>query len=263
VARSGVATEWAYEMVFESDIEVIAGMHLMGASIGPSWEDGRGTHFALAVLDRATAVMLYLGRVRANRDIIDNLTNFTNVPVASRNTIEGFSRFHLAAMFADMSFAYEEILLVLGVPRGGTPSRRGEYYRRIAQDIAATIPIGINIRTGNDMAGRIQGAFAGVLSEFGLRTVRAGEGNPRYMLDVDIIVQPFDEPGSPFVFVRVEVIANLINTGTRAVVLPYNFIGEQEGHTDLLGAADRAFSVAEARIGSEYMGYLLRLISRR
>ena len=112
-------------------------------------------------------------------------------------------------------------------------------------------------------SGRILGAFAGAFSGLGFIT---GGTNPRYVLDVDIIEKPVENPASQFVFSRMELSANLIDTSTGTVLLPYNF-NFREGHMNLPEAENRTFISAERRINDEFRGiladYLSRLIPQR
>ena len=257
--QGGAAATWTHYIRMESDIVITGGIdNLIGAEIGDFWDDGRGTTFALAVLNRANAVRIYSESIRANQDIIRNLTNMS---AAERNTLSGFSRYELAAAFADMNVSYGQMLSVLGAPQYVQGLIRGEVFLLEAQEIVRAITIGINIR--NDRAGRIQGAFAGVFSALGFRT---GAPNPRYVLEVDISFQPVDTPGSQFVFTRMELSANLTESGTGMVLLPYH-LNFREGHRNLPEAENRALLYAARRIRDEYSDilsdYLSRLIPRR
>ena len=253
------ATAWTQQAEYRSIIETSIVMdNLMGASVHSTWEDGRGTFFVLAVLNRATAVLLYSDRIRANQDIIRNLTT---MPDAQRFSFDGFSRYRFAAVFADMSFAYSEILVVLGAPWAG-PLRRGEWFLQRSQEILSEIPIGINVR--NDRGGRVQGAFAGAFAGLGFRSAGV---NPRFVLDVNVNTWRDEHlvPGVEFAWV--ELSANLTDTHARAVLLPYGFNLRGSGHFTMAGAENLAFNDAVQRIDREYgnmlADYLARLIPRR
>jgi len=262
--RGGATATWTHDLAFDSTILIDAGMdNLIGTEIGDVWEDGRGNVFALAVLNRARAVQIYSERIRANQEIIANLTDMS---AAERNTLGGYSRYRLAAVIADMSISYGEILSVIGAPQYAHGLRRGDELRRGAQEIARAIPIGVNVR--NDRGGRIQGAFARSLSDLGFRI---GGANPRYILDVNININPTDHQatigGQPIIFTRIEVGANLIDTGTGTVLLPYDFNFRGTGHRTQSEAENLAFNEAVQRIDREYRDifsdYLSRLIPVR
>jgi len=247
-----------HEVEFGSEIVLGAGMdNLIGARIGERWDDGRGSHFALATLNRAEATRIYSEMIRANQELIANLTTFASP--AERNTLGGFSRYQFAAVIADMNASYAAVLSAVGSPQHAQGLRTGDDFRREMQGIANAIPIGINVN--NDRAGRLQGAFAAAFTEFGFRT---GGTNPRYVLNVNVVLQPTEHSGRN-VFARMELTANLVDTVTGAVLLPYTF-NIREGHTIQSEAENRTFISAERRINDEYRemlsDYLSQLLPR-
>jgi len=251
-------TEWASELIDISAIEIVGGMNLIGAEVVDFWTDGNGNYFALAVMNRERTRHIYSERLRASLEIIDNLTNMSD---AEKHSLVGVSRLRAAAVFADMSISYATVLDVLGVPQRGL--RLGEDFRREADEIAATIPIGINV-TG-DRARRIQGAFAGVFSSLGFRT---GGVNPRYVLDVYIHIAPTGETGGayigPMVFAQMDLTANLTDSQTGDILLPFYFRPwppRRAGRT-LTAAENVTISEAVIRIGSEFRDELSNYLSQ-
>ena len=253
VMSSGAGVSWIQTAGMDSSIAITAGMDtLIGAEIRDFWEDGRGAGFAVAVLNKPRARQIYSEMLRANQEIIAGLTG---MPLAQRNTIDGFSRFQFAAVLADMSVSYAEILAMIGAPQYAQGLRRGDDFRREANEIARAIPVSVNVQ--GDMAGRISGAFASVFTELGFNT---GGTNPRYRLDVNVIVLPVETAGQN-VFARIDVAANLIDTTNNAVLLPFSF-NEREGHRTASEANNRAFLIAERRIREEYRDLLRAYMSR-
>jgi len=255
--RSGAAASWSQDITVETVISRAAEMDtLVGAEIGETWRNAIGDYYAAAVLNRARAVQFYSELVRANQTLINNLVN---IPAAERNTLEGFARFQLAATIADVTAPYANLLSFLGAPVHGFPL--GGNLRLEAVNITRAIPIGITVQ--NDMAGRIHGAFARAFSELGFRS---GGRDSRYMLDVNIIASPVIITGSPFYWTRIEVSANLRDTATGTVLLPFHF-NLREGHTSQAEADNRAYAAAERRINEQYTGllsaYLSQLMPRR
>jgi len=261
VTQSGAAAVWAHHVYLDSEIRAVVGMdNLIGAQIVDSWNDGRGSNFALAVMNRERAIQIYSELLRANRETINNLVNMSAV---QRNTLEGFSRYQLAAVFADMNVSYGTVLSVLGVPVHGL--QRGEDFRREAREIRGAIPIGINVR--NDRDGRIRDAFAGAFSDLGFRI--GGTGS-RYVLDVDISVtldQRFSAHHDAWLTWAYKTLrAELRDARTGTVLLPYT-VREREGHVTRTGAEDWVFRSAVETIGREYgnllSDYLASLVPRR
>jgi len=254
----------SHDIYLGQEIILGTGMdNLIGAEIGDRWTDGRGHHVALAVLNRARATQLYSEMIRANQETIASLVTFASP--AERVTLSGFSRYRFAAVIADMNTSYAAVLSAVGAPQP-QGLRTGDHFRRDAQEIARSIPIGVNVV--NDRAGRIQGAFARSLSDLGFRT---GGANPRYLLDVNIDINPTDHQatirGQPIIFTRIEVGANLIDTSTGTILLPYNFNFRGAGHRVQSEAENLAFNEAVQRIDREYTeilsDYLSRLIPTR
>jgi len=268
-AVTGGVTVWTEQTDFRSEIETSAQMdNLVGAEARYRWYDGRGTHFVLAVLGRGRAVMLYSNRIMANQDVISNLAN---IPATQRNTIDAFARYQSAAAFADMNFVYGEILVFLGAPWHETLIR-GEYFRQRARETARAIPIGINVRGANDVAaGRIRGAFAQVITdEFGFLT---GGSNPRFVLNVDVDMQPAERGGTPpipgvtislaWIEMLVDIRANLVDNATGAVLLPFDFNFRGAGRSSLFDAEQAAINEAAQRIRRDYGDRLSRLAPRQ
>ena len=224
----------------DSEIALIAGMNLIGAEIGDVWTNSRGGHYALAVLNRERAARMYTDMINENLRIIGELTDMTP---AQRNTFDGFARYRLAAVIADMNVSYGEVLAVIGAPVTGL--RRGDDFMRVTQEIAAAVPVGITV--SGDRANRIQGAFARAFADQGFRTGAAGS---RYLLNVNVVVLPTEHAGAN-VFARMELSADLTDTATGAVLLPFNF-NLREGHRSQSEAENRVFLVAEQRIARYY-----------
>jgi len=261
VMGSGAAAIWGERIYIESYFERRAGMDdLVGAEIGDFWEDGRGTSFALAVLNRARATQIYSGRIRANQEIIDNLTNMS---WTERNTFDGLARYHLAAVFADMNVGYGEILSIIGAPQYARGLSRGDNFRREAQEIRGAIQIDINVKSGNARTdARIRSAFADVLfNEMGFLT---GGTNHRYMLDVNLTMQPYLRRGlgREWIDVSVDVHANLVYTSTGVILLPhfFNYIGQGRTQTN---AENIAINGIVRMIHREYGSRLSQLAPRR
>jgi len=264
VTQSGAGAAWSHHVYIDSEIRAVAGMdNLIGAEIADFWSDGRGTGFALAVINRARAIRIYSELVRANREAIDNLVSMS---AAQRNTLEGISRYQLAAVFADMNVSYGTALSVLGAPQYAAGLRRGDYFRREAQEIRGAIAIAINVRGDRD--GKIRDAFAGAFSGLGFRIGGAGS---RYALDVDISValdQRFSaHHGAWITWARKTLRADLRDAATGETLLPYSIRNIREGHVTQAGAEDWVFRRAAEAIEREYRellaDYLAGLAPRR
>ncbi|MCL1932136.1 MAG: LPP20 family lipoprotein [Treponema sp.] len=256
--RNGVTTGWSDNLASQNTIRTSASMDtLIGAEIKEVWFDSRSTHYAVAVMEKTKTAQVYTEMILANQNIINNLVTMSP---AEKNSLEGFSRYQFAATVADVTVSYGNLLRVIGaaVPAGIV---RGDDYRLEAQNIVKAIPIGVTV--SNDKSGRIQGAFAKALTELGFRS---GGNNARYVLRVEVTVSPVDLPANANKFARMELSANLTDTGAGAVLLPYNF-NNREGHATMPEAENRVYLAAERKINEEYAkllnGYLSQLLPTR
>jgi len=254
--RSGVVTGWTDDIAMQNTIRTSTSMDtLVGAEIREVWFDSRGTYFAAAVMEKVKAAQLYTEMIKANQNMIINLTTMNPT---EKNSLEGFSRYQFAAAVADINISYGNLLRQIDTtPPAGLVS--GDTYRLEARNITREIPVGITVR--NDREGRIQGAFAKAFSDLGFRT--GGTGS-RYMLNVNVNVSPVDNPQAQNQFVRIELDARF--NDNNATILPYNF-NSREGHLTLSEAENRAYRFAEQKINQEYANnlrdYLTRLIPEK
>ena len=251
--KNGVTAFWSENTAVDSVITTSAGMDsLIGAEIGEAWGDGRGTIYAVAVLNKSKAIQVYSNLVKSNQQIIENLVNLS---ASEKNTFDGFARYQFAATIADVTFSYGNLLTQIGAPSLAQGLKKGDEYRLEAQNITKAIPVGIAVK--NDKSGRIQSAFAKALSELGFRS---GGNNSRYMLVADVTVSPVDLPNNQNKFARIELSANLADTGSGSVLLPYSF-NSREGHTSVTEAENRAYTAAEKKINEEYRALLSDYLS--
>jgi len=257
--NSGSVAVWSENTAVENTITTSTGMDsLVGAEIGDRWDNGRD-FYAIAILNKLNAISSYSQMIRANTVVINNLVN---IPAAEKNTLESYARFQFAAIIADITISYANVLNFIGMPDRAHGLRTGNDFRLEAQEIARSIPVSIRVR--NDKAQRIENVFARSFTEIGFRS---GGSNSRYVLDVNIIITPLEFPRNPNKFVRMELTANLTDTNQGVVLLPYSYINNREGHATLEEAENRIFSAAEQKIRSEYTGilneYLSSLIPQR
>jgi hypothetical protein len=236
-AGSGITASWTDDKSMQSTITTTAGMdNLLGAEIKEVWHDARNrTYYAVAVMEKEIAIRLYSDLVIANQDII---TNLITMGQPLKFSLDGFSRYQLAAVISDINITYENIIKLLGAEPPLTVLS-GDAFRIEAQNITKAIPIGIKVT--NDKADRIQNAFAKALSDRGFRS---GSANSRYILDVKITLEPVSYPNNRRKFARMELSANLTDTRNGAVLIPYNF-NAREGHSTIEEAENLCFITAE------------------
>ena len=222
---------------------------LLGAGIADVWVDSGNTYYAVALMEKARSAILYSDLIRSNERVIDNLISMTQ---SEKNSLNGYSRYMLAASIADANRVYANVLTLVGNPPGVSQVNpgRGESLRIEASDIARNIPIAVNVE--NDRAGRIRSAFTRSLSSAGFRS--GGTGS-RYVINADLHLDEANIPNQPNVFLRWVIDANLIDSQDNSVIFPFTFNG-REGHINISEAEQRVLRIAETRIAEEYGRHL-------
>jgi hypothetical protein len=81
------------------------------------------------------------------------------------------------------------------------------------------------------------------------------------MLEVNVVVSEVELPANPNKFARMELSANLADTSTRVVLIPYTF-NNREGHATQPEAENRTYIAAERKINDEYSKLLSDYLSR-
>ena len=251
--RKGITTSFG-STDFDSAIVIAAGMDsLVGAEISDVWDDGKGSVYAVAVLNKAKAIQTYSNLVTTNKEMIDKLVK---IPEKNKNTLDGFARYKFASTVADINITYGNLLSQLGAPEFAKGLRNGDDYRLESFNITKLIPVGIVVK--NDKSDRIKDTFAKVFSDLGFRS---GGNNSRYVLNVKIVTSPVNMPDSPYKWIRIELSANLTDTGYRGtVLLPYSF-NSREGHSTQANAENAAYLEAERKIKEEYKDILSNYLS--
>jgi hypothetical protein len=229
---------------------------LVGAEIKDYWYDSKSTHYAAAVMEKAKTAALYADMIRSNEKIISDLTTMT---AAVKNSLGGYSRYILAGTIADANRAFANVLSVVGNANTGIKPgdmKKGDDYRLEAVNIAKSIPIAVELK--NDSTKRLQGAFAAAVNKAGFSS---GGSNSRYRISGDISFTPLELPNQPNKFVRYTLDANLIDTSTNSVLLPFTFTG-REGHLTVAEAENRAVSAAERQVNEKYGALLSEYLSK-
>jgi hypothetical protein len=255
--RDGAVASWTEDSAVTNAVKISVDFDsLVGAEIKDYWYDGKSVHYAVAVMEREKTAVLYADMIRSNERIINDLIT---MPDQVKNSLEGYSRYTLAGTIADANRVFANVLSVVGSSNTGINSgemKKGDDYRLEAVNIAGRIPVAVKVT--NDKSNRIQGAFAAALNKAGFRS--GGSGNTRYVLDVQASFSPVDLPNQTNKFVRYTVDANLTDTSTGSILLPYTITG-REGHLNLTEAENRAVSGAERKIAGEYAPRLSEYLS--
>jgi hypothetical protein len=249
---NGTVSSWSEDTTLTNAIRTYAELDtLVGAEIGDYWYDNKTTHYAVAVMDKAKTAVLYADLIKSNLKIISLLTTMTD---AEKYTLDGYSRYQFAGTVADVNRTFANVLTIVGSANTGVNPeelKKGDDYRLEAANITKNIPITIQVK--GDRSNRVQGAFASAINKQGFKS---GGTNSRYVLDAVISFDPVELANQNNKFVRYVVDANLKDTRSNAVLLPYNING-REGHLTIAEAENRAVVAAEKKIQEAY-GTLLQ-----
>jgi hypothetical protein len=233
---------------------------LIGAEIKDIWFDSKSIYYAVAVLEKALTSSLYQDLIKSNQRIINELVTMSNT---EKYSLDGYSRYQLAATIADANRVYANVLTIVGNSSDIVPGdlKKGDDYRVEAVNITKNIPIAVIV--DNDRSNRIKDAFAGVLNKQGFRS---GGTNPRYVLNISVTFSPVDLPNQQNKFTRYVIDANLTDTQEESVLLPFNING-REGHLSISEAENRAVMAAERKITDMYgialSDYLSKLLPKK
>jgi len=216
---------------------------LIGAEIGNVWDDGRGTIYALAYIDKGRTAAVYTEIILMNQRNIDNLLA---ISAAEKNTFNGYARYKLASLIAAMNVKYTGIVSLSGDTNASFNLSNPDALVLETSNIIRNITVGFNV--SGDSNNRVRDAFARALSGEGLRT--QGSNTP-YVLEVNINMNEITYPGNNFIFCRYTLSANLIERATGSVLLPFS-VSDREGHSTYEAAQTRALSTMERTINERY-----------
>jgi hypothetical protein len=228
---------------------------LIGAEIADVWDEGTGTVYAAAVMDKFKTGSVYSELIRQNQQTIARLTSLS---AEEKQSFDGYVKYQQASSLADANMVFANVMKVIDIPSfGGGDIQSGEYYRVEASEIAKNISVVVAV--DNDRQGRIGGAFTRALSASGFRT---GGANPRYSVKGSLALEPVTFEGNPYRWVRYSVESNLIDLSSGTTLFPYSITG-REGHNSSSEAETRALRAAEISIQDGYSRALGEFLSQR
>jgi len=216
---------------------------LIGAEIGNVWDNGRGTVYAAAYMEKEKTISIYSDLIILNNRNIELLTAMSDT---EKNTLDGYARYKLAALISTINSNYSNLILLVGGSVALLNVRNANYFNIEASNIIKNITVAVNVN--NDVSNRIQDAFASVLTAEGLRT---RGNNPLYTLEVRTDMSEVTYPNNSYIYCRFTVSANLVENATGAVLFPFNFT-DREGHTTYANAQARAVTLIERTIAAKY-----------
>ena len=222
--------------------------NLMGAEIKEVWFDSKDTYYAAAVIEKAAGIKIYTELLNANNNVIANLMK---EGAKDSNSLQSVMCLYFAETLARVNELYRHIIWLLD-GKTNDVILGPAYYRTEAKKIINQIPVSIKI--SNDRNGRLFGAFAKIFADFGFETSSVPASSAvktRYALEVDAALSPVNLANNANIFSRIEISANLKDTKTNQVLIPYTF-NSREGHTSQAEADNRCVIAAERNINEVF-----------
>lgn len=246
--KDGILQDNSASFSIDENITTAVAMDtLIGAEIKETWTDTAGKYtYAIAVMDKPKAAILYTDLINSNDNLIKELIN---VPEEEKGTFREYSRLRMAADTADANEHFINVLSVVS-PASAAAMRAsrdsGDVYTVKAAAAAAAIPVSVYVE--NDNENRLANAFASVFSGSNFQiTNRDG----RYMLDASVSFSEVILPANPNKFSRAVLNARLVDMDSGAVILPYS-TSVREGHASLPEAENRALRSLAKKIESDF-----------
>jgi hypothetical protein len=217
---------------------------VIGAEIKDVWDDGKGTVYAVAAMDKAKTSLIYSEMIFRNEQTIDKLMASSK----DKLSFEAYTRYQQAAQLADANNVFYNVMKVIRPgSAGGMGSLSGRDYRNEAAEIAKNIPITVTVE--NDRQDRVKNAFSKALSSAGFRT---GGNASRYALKAKLVLEEIEYINNPYRWIRYTVEGNLADTAEETVLFPYSVTG-REGHASQSEAEYRALRALESAITDSYV----------
>ncbi len=219
---------------------------VVGAEIKDVWTEGPRSVYAVAVMEKMKAMMIYSDLIDKNNAAI---TRLTDIPLAERSTLDAYARYDMAVEIADTNAKFLNLLSVIN-PAMASSKRASvlssDQFKIEKLRIAQTIPIAVTV--DGDPSGRVKAAFTAAITAAGFKT---GGNDSRYQLTAQYSVSEAALPNQTNKFARYAVDARLRDGLTNTELLPYSITG-REGHLNYSEAEQRALRIAEQKIREDF-----------
>ena len=220
---------------------------LAGVEIKEIWASGNEKYYALAVLDKAKAIIIYREKISSNNKTISELIN---IPDKEKNTIREFSRYNAAYKKAAENEVYASYLLILN-PTASMISTKPDFnlnsLKMKCLDILKSIPIKITVE--GDKNSKLKAAFSDVLTSTGFQTSELK--NCRYVLSAKLTIDDEVISGNNKTIIRYSLIAEFIDVILNESLIPFSISG-REIHFNKTNAESKALTVLEKKIKKDF-----------
>lgn len=242
------SSSFSDEIVINKEVSLSTNMKdLIGVEIAEVWTSKEGETYALAVMNKEKASMLYLQKISENNETIERVTL---IPPEEKETLLEYARFDFAYKTALINAVYLERLAVIAPSAKSalsTGMQSPDSLKTACVKIAKTIPIEISVQGGNTQ--RIKTAFAKVLSQAGFNV--SEKASKRYVLKAEASFTEETIAGNPNAVCRYSLEAMLLDKIMQDEIMPFNITG-REIHLNKTSAENKAVNTIEKKIMQEF-----------
>lgn len=220
---------------------------LVGVEIKENWSSGDGKYYALAVLDKTKAIIVYREKINSNNKAISELIN---IPDKEKNTITEYSRYNAAYKKAVENEIYASYLMILN-PTASVISTKPDFnlnsLKMKCLDILKDIPIKVTVE--GDKNSKLKTAFSDVLNSTGFKTSELK--NSKYALSVKLTISDEVIPGNNKTIIRYSLTAEFVDVILNESLIPFSISG-REIHFNKTNAESKALMVLEKKIKKDF-----------
>ena len=246
VSSGRIATSVNSELAMSTQSKVDAD-NLIGIEMKDFWEDGKGSFWALAVLDKAKTSAILKQMIDKNAQEITHLVD-VDPGDADYYSLDTYARFDFAQEVAEQNEGHLARLRVIDPATAKLVANSFESSRSLkskAVQVAKMIPVYVEV--AGDVDGRVKVALEGVVAGAGFRT--SDVPMERYVLKASV---SFDERNTgSSVQCRYSIEGGLEDTSFAEVLLPLSFTG-RETSTDFSSAQNRAVRSIDSKVKKDF-----------
>jgi hypothetical protein len=240
---------YSTNMMFSGTVNTSADLqNISGVAIKEVWNDGNGTIYAFAVLDRNESGRLYRTQIEKNAEVINSQIVYASNNTESFETVGALERAiklaeenteNMGILSAVNPMMYRLVSLDYG---------SAEKVREFSQRILEHIQIALIV--SGDKDNLVGSAFAEAITAAGLTPQFAQTGVYSYVLKVNVTFADAGLVGS-YQSVRYVVDATLTDVRNSKVLLPLAITG-RESHISQQEAQARAFRTIRSEVAKQF-----------
>lgn len=240
--RSGIDKQKSLQQDVQVSTEV---KDLIGVEVKERWKSKDGTFYALAVLEKARGIAIYMEKATA---CINAIEAFLNVAEVERNTFLEYFRCSSAISKAKELSVYSAYLSVLDpMDVRDWKAYSQDALRLRASNVAKNIEVSINIE--GEVATKLKPVFEKIFAKRGFTVAKSG--NARYVVNINLEMGEPLEQSRGRVMVRYNFEAELVDSILNETLIPYNVAG-REIMFDEKAAQTKVFKTLQKKIESEF-----------